>query len=1254
MEKKNQWLVSLGEDNSYWPEENYDCNPSVINFEYEVLRDLAKKGNLYGGFLQIKDVFELVMKIPCVMGMIIVNSNPPDDSKPYFEIMNQALSKPLAMGDWNALAGVLYKYRSEARLPADLVKIIDKTRKLYNKKPFGTDMTIPAWRNQTIGHGALRFEDDPAFGQEITVLLGILKQYFQEDLGRLYETLYIEADGVRLTGSRISFDSEADALLHTENNTYPVNEFITRQDLSCFFFNSYYSEAKKAQFSSFMGGRAFLEKREYLDAIMEKLERMKLEGHTFRQRFTTRGEEMMLECLSKPDRYYKPAGLISALKKKMAELHKGIILIEMERGTGKSAFANQMSGLHTKAKELPIKDGYTRIYHLANASLRGINDFTRSVNYSFRVNYNPLNDLYSTEEEIAPFDLNDADPAASLADFLNTYHDLYHPAFTMLILDGADELTSETKKIIECIPRREMLDDGVFVVVLSRFEDENTVQSRSRKMIKEASSKADAVIQFRRNDPDNIKVMEQYIKAKSPSCQDPLKLIDKADHRFLYLKPYILVRDKAVLDSTDETAFFNSFTDYLLSLYPDAKLNNIKEALCVFALFPGITLKEYMKYLNQPTLTYTFIGILNDLMPLLTVTRHPDGSQYALADEAYTRAVLVRFPDTVKETAACFEKSLYEALAGYLAQREPSYQKIVHGRAVSNAAYSAEESLAFFGKNLLSLYRHSDSGHLLSDPKTCVDLAMQLGRDPLADSGYRKIIRDQLCGDVIKAVSEGLKTEREGHAGANEIYEYIKGQDPEYLYALKGALICVPSFDELYRQYTDSMGKDPLTEKFFWIIDSCSENTLSKEAMELIMEKADVSAFVRYFFSTGKIYCDMELVPPKEMLNEDAWLLLKDEGLTDAGPLIQAEETALSADEMKENIQKAMNALQDPDTDFSKTLNWKEDDPVTEVYAHLDQYQKNEEIHGMLDPLHRVYYTRLQAEQYPEYLFCALSFFNPAIVFMRILETLFPGKNIAAGLAEWSREFLRKADPGNSDPAEIPIDLAELAVELFRSQNDVNNAIIGKEYIAYQYSMIEYLGMEKWKHISSDLKELFPDETTPLTYCTPKIRNLLLMYREYNEYESAGRLIAYLNKTLPVIIVYFEKHGWDTPEIRYDCFRYFKIVRMLGIKDEEETVLKHFYDRKMEKITAFLDAADHHSDYMELEDLMDEYLEYDANLYDFKALRSHAEELIHLIRSREETCDAATNAILANEILHVRRKADDLLKGSSEGSGLCQ
>ena len=32
----------------------------------------------------------------------------------------------------------------------------------------------------------------------------------------------------------------------------------------------------------------------------------------------------------------------------------------------------------------------------------------------------------------------------------------------------------------------------------------------------------------------------------------------------------------------------------------------------------------------------------------------------------------------------------------------------------------------------------------------------------------------------------------------NEIYEYIKGQDPEYLYALKGALICVPSFDELY------------------------------------------------------------------------------------------------------------------------------------------------------------------------------------------------------------------------------------------------------------------------------------------------------------------------------------------------------------------------------------------------------------------------------------------------------------------------
>ena len=72
MDKQNQWLRDLGCDGTMWPADDYDSLPSVINFEYGYLRTLAENGNLYGVLLQIRDVFELVMKIPCVMALIII------------------------------------------------------------------------------------------------------------------------------------------------------------------------------------------------------------------------------------------------------------------------------------------------------------------------------------------------------------------------------------------------------------------------------------------------------------------------------------------------------------------------------------------------------------------------------------------------------------------------------------------------------------------------------------------------------------------------------------------------------------------------------------------------------------------------------------------------------------------------------------------------------------------------------------------------------------------------------------------------------------------------------------------------------------------------------------------------------------------------------------------------------------------------------------------------------------------------------
>lgn len=1241
MENNNEWLRQLGKDDSLWPKNNHDCNPSVINFEYDVLREMAEKGNLYGCVLQIKDVFELVMKIPCVMGIIIMMHNGDENNETYQKVLGLALGKPMAIGDWNTMAALLFKEKDSFRLPASLAKILKETRSLFNRN-FQPQRNIMSWRNETIGHGALRFEDDPSYEPEITSILEMLKKYFGTSLGRLYENLYVESEGFRLTGDQLSLQKEAELRLFAEGEFYPIGEFITLHDLTCFFFNSYYSDKKKAQFSSFIGGRAILERNEYIETLRARLNRLQLGGHSFAQKLTTRGEEKMLELLSQPDEYFKPDGLLEKLNDQMEKLGKGVIMIQMERGTGKSAFANRMSSLHHK-KPL-IADSFSRIYHLANASLRTVRDFSASVQLSFQRFYNPDDDLYFTEEEIPSFDPESADPSESLAGFLNAYHDLYAKDRTILVLDGIDELTSKTKKILGCIPKREMLEEGVFVILLSRFEDEKTVLPGSRVCIKEAVSKADGLIGIRRNDPDNIKVMEAYIRKKLPLCEDTASLIEKADHRFLYLRAYVMTGDKADLDSDNETDFYQSFLEYLFSFYGQAGQNQIRELLAMFALFPGITLEEIMKYLNMPSLTYTVIGILNDLMPLLNVQRDPKGNQYMQADEAYDRYVLREFRDEVREMCRIFDDSMRENLEDYLAQRAPSYQMIVHNRAVSKAQYFADEHLEFFGRHLLNLYHKSDDQQVLYNPGTLLTLAAVIGHDPLAEKGYRRVISDESCDEIIRVIREGLAREKNREEYHHPLYPMIRNQSASFLAYLKTALSSAPSFAGLYEQYTEMMAKDQLTSDFFWIID---EDPLPAETMELIERKADVNAFIRYFFSSGKIYCDLEKLPDRDLLDEESIRILTEEGLFHDHIDVVFNETAIPESGMKTMIHEAIEELNNPGTDFTEINILLQKDSVNEVYDNLESFLEHEELKEDLLQLHRAFHERLQKEEYPLYLFSVLSDLNPHIVFSQILHALYP-ERAEAMLAVWAKTFLEKADPTDMKPETVSIDLITQAAEEYLGKGDIENMLKCLEILTFEYSQIRFFGIARYRQICEDLKDEFPDKQRPLLWCTADTEYLVKHYLHYGSADRAEALLYYLNETIPLIVRYVNEKGWDIRQLRYDCFNHIHLLRELDFPEIDETWINYYREKLSAEIRSFLTQPDITMDFYEAEERIREYLYYDVCMYDAESLKDHTAQLTAMFRSALEDADRITKEALEKEILSIQDISDKYLSEIEE------
>ena len=229
---------------------------------------------------------------------------------------------------------------------------------------------------------------------------------------------------------------------------------------------------------------------------------------------------------------------------------RGVIFLCMERGTGKSAFANRIDGLLNNPNKSLIKNAVIRTYSISNAQMRGVNDFIGSMNSVFAWNYDHSNDLRASQGELPIIGISDPDPKQAIADLLNVYHEIYDEMFCIerliLVIDGIDEITGKTDRILKYLPTVDLLDDGVYIICTSRFEDEADVPDYAEKYITIVRNASDCRIEIRRNTDEYYDVLSRYV-TKTDKKIKPEKvrsIIQKADYRILYLKVFMPFMDK--------------------------------------------------------------------------------------------------------------------------------------------------------------------------------------------------------------------------------------------------------------------------------------------------------------------------------------------------------------------------------------------------------------------------------------------------------------------------------------------------------------------------------------------------------------------------------------------------------------------------------------------------------------------------------------------------------------------------------------
>lgn len=760
MDNRNKWLVDLIDRDDIWAED-LDRIPVMIKYSYVQLKKLVSDGQVYGVMLQLKDLYESLYKIPIIMTLVVLESDDKyKEGNSYAEVIKAAIGSPMSMGKWDELASVIIKKNKELQLPKDLTEILKRTHRLYGMEVTSEVPDVINWRNDAIGHGALKFEDDESYKNEVKSLLALLKEYFDGEskfsIKGLYDKIYFEIADHKLIGDNILVDNEESLFICVDSIRYNVDNYINNHDLKFFLFDSYYSRKNLIKYSSYIGGQNEFLKNKYFSDLYEKYVLRDNKDFTIQSEVINRGEDIILEYLNMPKSYIKPAGLVEDLVEAMNEIGKGVISIFMERGMGKSAFSNHMSGLYHKVSL--IRNSLSRCYHVQNAALRGISDFINSVNFSYRHSYDPTQDLWGSNDDMPSLSADTNNPSSDMANFLNYYHKKYKREFTVLLIDGIDELTEQTTQILDYVPSQVELEEGVFVILLSRFKDENTVIGDSIRYIENAEKKSQTQICFYRKDNENIRVLRecinQHIKDGLLSEKTDIdKLLEKADYRFLYLKAYLELKDGTVLDNKNEYEFIRSYMDHILSFYGPSQKHKLLEIAVTIALFSNISIQKYQEYLCLNDISFEFVGLLNDLLPVITVY-HIDGEDvYSFADVAYNEYIISEYMEVVQDVIRGFCTSLSNSLGLYLDYNGQIKTLEILTNELVEKLY---KSIYFFSEGILSIWSKSHTYISVRDSFysniSFVELFVYLADDSWMRIGYGLYLKEELqecMGDAL-------------------------------------------------------------------------------------------------------------------------------------------------------------------------------------------------------------------------------------------------------------------------------------------------------------------------------------------------------------------------------------------------------------------------------------------------------------------------------------------------------------------------
>ena len=651
---EDNWSQQISSDASYWVLDKLEHTPGMILSEVIRLRSLFAEGQTYGTILQIRDIFEVCLKLPTLIAASKVYASK-DTTEAERGFLSALVAKPLSLGDWRSIAGKALP--PTVRIPSVLRQLLKATLSTFDR------YDIPNWRNRTIGHGALGFDTDQEMRHDIEEKLQVIRDHLlQTDI--LYQQVGIYAKigqtTVRLVDPFADLSTSTGNLMaECDRESWSVFPYLHLLDGRVFFFDAYYHERRRitALLNYSEGKRQF----QILAQVVELYEqlvlatKLKLTEEPFDQTIHTRRDEELLADLRTSIDIVEPSEINTWLATALKSHPKGVFLIQMERGCGKTTFCRNIDPLGLARKKFP-KVGL-RVHYVNEVYGFRPGNFVWSVTDAFRSNDKGEIAIVGDIPTLSPVAADKQSALANhLAFFLEHRRRLFGEASLVLIIDAIDEAPFGDASILDFVPPPQLLVNGVFIVITSRTKPE--IPARLSKAL--SALTFTAALTIARDHPSNTRLLQSFLT--SSRTPQPLwqPFLDLAESRFLYLRTLVdalrlfNVRDYG--DLPKGSALIGSLIDRLRRVYGQRHFEHLADILCILAhAFEPLSLEELCHLLAEPFPSLRTAAFLKDVQGLLRVDRADSGNLYSIGHDLTSRLLRERFTAVQKDTLKSWE-----------------------------------------------------------------------------------------------------------------------------------------------------------------------------------------------------------------------------------------------------------------------------------------------------------------------------------------------------------------------------------------------------------------------------------------------------------------------------------------------------------------------------------------------------------------------------------------------------------------------